>query len=188
LPYPEAPDAGAALFEAVGPSVLVSHSHGGFLSWALALRTSHVKGIISYEPVRFIFPRGERPADSDLGIWKTDMPGQREAEEVPLAEFLKLTRFPIQLVYGDFLNQPGTNDTKWRDALRAAKAFQQVVNRHGGDVEILELPEVGVRGNTHFPFADRNNREVADLMADWLRRKALDVYSDEITERPAGDR
>ena len=42
--------------------------------------------------------------------------------------------------------------------------FAAVVNRHGGDAEVLALPEVGVRGNTHIPMLDLNNQQVADLL------------------------
>jgi len=33
---------------------------------------------------------------------------------------------------------------------------------------------VGIRGNTHFPFSDLNNRQVADLMSKFLSDKKLD--------------
>lgn len=48
------------------------------------------------------------------------------------------------------------------------------INRHGGDVTVVHLPEVGLKGNTHFPFSDLNNVEVADLMSKWLKEKRLD--------------
>jgi hypothetical protein len=38
----------------------------------------------------------------------------------------------------------------------------------------VHLPEIGIRGNTHFPFADLNNVQIADLMAGFLARKGLD--------------
>ena len=34
-----------------------------------------------------------------------------------------------------------------------------------------------IRGNTHFPFSDLNNVEIADLMSAWLKEKGLDEYS-----------
>ena len=33
---------------------------------------------------------------------------------------------------------------------------------------------VGIKGNTHFPFPDLNNVEIADLMSEWLKEKGLD--------------
>jgi hypothetical protein len=185
LPYPEAPEAGAALFDAIGPAVLVNHSHGGFLGWSVALRSDNVRGIIAYEPARFVFPVGERPGD--LGTWTSTMAGQRAAEEVALEQFRKLTRIPIQIVYGDYMDQPGTSDTKWRDASKAANAFRAVANRLGGDVEILHLPDIGITGNSHFPFSDLNNVRVAEAMDDWLRRKRLDGQGLEAAD-PSTDR
>jgi hypothetical protein len=38
----------------------------------------------------------------------------------------------------------------------------------------VQLPEIGIRGNTHFPFSDLNNLEIADLMSRFLREKSLD--------------
>jgi hypothetical protein len=47
----------------------------------------------------------------------------------------------------------------------ANRAFVEAVNRHGGDAELLLLPDAGLHGNTHFPFADLNNEKVADLLS-----------------------
>ncbi|MBR1437337.1 MAG: hypothetical protein IJ587_02250 [Synergistaceae bacterium] len=32
----------------------------------------------------------------------------------------------------------------------------------------------GIKGNTHFLFADKNNLEVAGLLSKWLKEKGLD--------------
>jgi len=40
--------------------------------------------------------------------------------------------------------------------------------------EILELADAGLKGNTHIPFADLNNGEVARLLMDFLKRHGLD--------------
>ena len=47
------------------------------------------------------------------------------------------------------------------------------MNAHGGDVTVVHLPEIGIRGNTHFPFSDLNNAEIADLMFIFLEKKGL---------------
>jgi len=36
------------------------------------------------------------------------------------------------------------------------------------------LPEIGIRGNTHFPFSDLNNREIAELLSKYLKKRGLD--------------
>ena len=55
-----------------------------------------------------------------------------------------------------------------------ARLWRDVVNKYGGDVTVVHLPEAGLKGNTHFPFSDLNNVEVADLMSKWLKEKELD--------------
>ncbi len=47
------------------------------------------------------------------------------------------------------------------------------MNCHGGDVTVVHLPEIGIRGNTHFPFSDLNNLEIADQMSRFLEKKGL---------------
>ena len=54
-----------------------------------------------------------------------------------------------------------------------ARLFVDEINAQGGDAKLVLLPEVGVKGNTHFPFSDLNNLEVADLMQNFLKEKGL---------------
>lgn len=49
-----------------------------------------------------------------------------------------------------------------------------MLNKLGGDVTVVHLPEAGLHENTHFPMSDLNNREVAELMYEWLCAKWLD--------------
>lgn len=44
---------------------------------------------------------------------------------------------------------------------------------YNADVEIVILLEVGIYGNTHFPFSDLNNIEIADLLYKYLKDKKL---------------
>ena len=55
-----------------------------------------------------------------------------------------------------------------------ARLWVEAVNRHGGDVSLVELPSLGIRGTTHFPMSDLNNVEVANHLAGWLQLKRLD--------------
>ena len=55
-----------------------------------------------------------------------------------------------------------------------AKLWQAVVNNHGGDVTLVHLPTIGIKGNTHFPFSDLNNIQIADLVSKFLTDKKLD--------------
>jgi hypothetical protein len=160
-------DAVAALFDKIGPAILITHSASGRLGWLTALKSENVSAIICYETGSYVFPEGEMPPT----------PPPHEAIPVPLADFEKLTRIPIQVVFGDNIpTSPTTpaNLDQWRTAIIQAERFVEAVNAHGGDAELLHLPDVGVYGNTHFPFSDLNNLEVADLLSQYLHDKGLD--------------
>jgi hypothetical protein len=55
-----------------------------------------------------------------------------------------------------------------------ARAWRDTVNKHGGDVTLVHLPEIGIKGNTHFAFSDLNNVQIADLVSRFLAEKGLD--------------
>lgn len=166
-------DAVSTLFSKIGPAILVTHSHSGGMGWLTAIRNENVKAIVCYEPGSgFVFPQGEVPAPIASSA------GPLEATGISDEEFLKLTKIPIIIYYGDYIpatldpNNPGADG--WRARLEMAKLWRDAVNRNGGDVTVVHLPEIGIRGNTHFPFSDLNNVEIADLMSQWLTDKGLD--------------
>ena len=37
----------------------------------------------------------------------------------------------------------------------------------------IQLPEIGIYGNTHNIFSDLNNQEIADLVEEWLNKKGF---------------
>lgn len=74
----------------------------------------------------------------------------------------------------DPLFQANPGQEQWRVFLEMAKRWRDAVNKRGGNVTLVHLPEVGVRGNTHFPMSDMNNLEIADLMTKFLKEKRLD--------------
>ena len=100
-----------------------------------------------------------------------------KAEEVPMDASLKLTHFSIVIFYGDYILKTQTthpHNDYWRAASEMADLFAAAVNRHGGDAKVIRLPDVGIHGNSHFPFAERNNPEVAKALKNWLSEKKLD--------------
>ena len=160
------------LIDKIGPGILVTHSHSGGMGWLTAIRNQNIKAIVSYEPGSgFLFPEGEVPAP------KPSSGGILEAEGVPMEEFMQLTKIPIVICYGDFIpDEPVENPGQdgWRVRLSMARLWRDVVNKYGGDVTVVHLPEIGIKGNTHFPFSDLNNVEIADLMSKWLKETGLD--------------
>ena len=39
---------------------------------------------------------------------------------------------------------------------------------------LVELPSIGIRGNTHFPMSDLNSVQIANHLAGSLEQKRLD--------------
>jgi pimeloyl-ACP methyl ester carboxylesterase len=164
-------DAMAALFDKTGPGILFSHSQGGGPGWLTAIKSRNVKGIVALEPGSgFIFPDGEQPPAMPSAA------GTLSPESVPLSDFQKLTHIPIVIYYGD--NFP-TDPTKergqdnWRVRLAMARLWVDAINKHGGDAQLVHLPEIGIRGNTHFLMSDLNNVQIADLISKFLAEKKL---------------
>jgi hypothetical protein len=157
-------EAGGKAIDKIGPVVALTNSAGGWraLLSALKANSANMKGIVAYETPGFVFPEGEGPEPKPSGPFGPNA--------VPLAEFMKLTKFPIQMVFGD------NTDSRpiWKSSVTMARAFCDIVKRHGGDCEVLLLPDTGLRGNSHIPFADLNNEAVANELSKWLRRKGLD--------------
>ena len=165
-------DAVSALFAKIGSGILVTHSHSGGMGWLAAMKNPGIRAIVSYEPGSgFVFPEGEMPAAMPSSA------GTLEAANVPPSEFMKLTKIPIIIYYGDFIpKEPVANPGQdgWRARLAMARLWAAAINCHGGDATVVHLREIGIRGNTHFPFSDLNNLQIADLMSRFLAEKHLD--------------
>lgn len=170
-------DAYAALFREIGPAIFVTHSQGGPVGWRTLLKSNNVKAIVAYEPGGSVpFPEGKVPEEGSA----VNQSGKTEGIEVSMYDFMKYTRVPIIIYYGD--NLPETEEHpelyEWTRRLHLMRKWARMLNDLGGDVTVVHLPEVGLKGNTHFPFSDLNNVEVADLLSGWLHDKGLDGKHD----------
>lgn len=166
-------DALAALHDKVGSGILVTHSQGGGPGWHTAMKSDKVSAVIAYEPGSgFVFPEGEAPAPIP-----NKFNNQLVAIGVPLTDFKKLTQMPIIIYYGDNIPEHPSDipaQDYWRACLEMANQWAATVNKHGGDATVVHLPKAGIMGNTHFPFSDLNNIQVADHLSAWLKEKKLD--------------
>jgi hypothetical protein len=154
-------DAAAKLMDKIGPSVALTNSAGGMRALLTALKTRNLAGIVMYEDVGYLFPMGEGPTIPETGFGPI---------YVPLDEFKKLTKLPIQVVWGDNVEKSAT----YRDNFRMSQQFVELVNKYGGRAQLLRLSDAGLKGNTHIPFADMNNVAVADLLSKFLAEHGLD--------------
>ena len=153
-------DAAAKAMDRIGPTVVLTNSAGGFRALLTRLKSHNVKGIVAYESPGYVFPDTMEPKLAA---------GPFGPVYVPEAEFARLTEIPIQLVWGDHLEE----SESWTASFALGEQFARAVNERGGRVEILRLSEAGLHGNTHIPFADMNNDQVAELLFDWLRRNGF---------------
>lgn len=165
-------DAMSALFAKTGPAILFTHSQGGGPGWLTAIKNPNVKAVVAFEPGSgFIFPQDELPPAMPSAA------GTLVPEPVSLSDFQKLTRIPIVIYYGDnFPVEPivERGQDNWRVRLAMARLWVQTVNKHGGDARLVHLPELGIRGNTHFIMSDLNNAQIAGLVSTFLAEKKLD--------------
>jgi len=154
-------DAAAKLFDKIGPSVALTNSAGGLRAIVTALKTNNMAGIVMYENVGYVYPQGEGPGGPVGGFGPI---------EVPLEEFKKLTKFPMQMVWGDNIDKAGN----YSNSYKLSVLFAEKVNKYGGHAEVFKLTDAGLKGNTHIPFADMNNVAVADLLSKFLAKNGLD--------------
>lgn len=166
-------DAMVEVFEKSGEGILITHSAGGGPGWETAIKSEKVCAVIALEPGTFPFPKNELPE-----VEETTSPFPAAGTAVSMEEFLKLTKIPIVVYFGDNISS-GEKPVKnwgfdnWRTRLNLAKKWAEVMKKHGGDVEIIYLPDIGITGNTHFMMSDLNNVEIANAMENWLKSKNL---------------
>jgi hypothetical protein len=81
----------------------------------------------------------------------------------------RLKDTPILTVYGDYIEQ----DSRWPTIRANELKFLEQVRAAGGRYEVVNLPQIGIRGNSHMMMMDRNNLQVADVIQGWLEKQGL---------------
>jgi pimeloyl-ACP methyl ester carboxylesterase len=80
-----------------------------------------------------------------------------------------LKNTPILTIYGDHIQQ----DARWPKMRETQLKLNELYRQAGAQVDVIDLPEVGLKGNSHMMMMDRNNQQIAQLIQDWLQRKGL---------------
>jgi pimeloyl-ACP methyl ester carboxylesterase len=75
-----------------------------------------------------------------------------------------LKDIPILAVYGDYFDV----DKRWATIRDNGMKFYEAIGKAGGSVKVVNLPQLGIRGNSHMLIMDRNNLEIAALIQNWL--------------------
>ena len=124
-------------------------------------RTSAVSS--PYEPgSNFMFPQGEVPPPMPSAAGPLE--GSRRAAVRVHEAHADCRSSSTTATTSPNSRRQALGEDNWRVRLQMARLWRDAVNRRGGDVTVVHLPQVGIHGNTHFPFSDLNNLEVADLL------------------------
>jgi pimeloyl-ACP methyl ester carboxylesterase len=93
-------------------------------------------------------------------------PGACPAATADMAPF---TKMPILVLFGDYVDL----STRWAPRLKACREFVAAATKAGGKAQLMLLPEMGIKGNTHMLMQDSNSLQIADLLSDWIAGSQL---------------
>lgn len=132
-----------ALLERTGPAVVLAHSQGG--SFALQAASARPDLVRALVLIE--------PANPSA----------------PGLDTAALARVPTLAVYGDGI----ARDPRWVLMRERATELATAVRAARGLFDVWDLPAQGIHGNTHLMMIDRNNREIALLINQWLTARRL---------------
>jgi pimeloyl-ACP methyl ester carboxylesterase len=133
-----------ALVEKVCPCIVVVHSQGGSFGFNAALAApGKIKALVAVEP-----SGAPDPAQVDVK---------------------KVKDVPHLIVWGDFRDKVAV----WQRVSIAPTKYRDAVVAAGGKADVLDLPAMGVKGNTHMLMMDRNSDDVAKLIHEWIAKQGL---------------
>ena len=73
------------------------------------------------------------------------------------------------MVWGDYVH----DHPVWNKYRARVDEHQQQLNAMGVQVATLDLPKLGVAGNSHFPMLDRNSDQVLEKILHWLNSLSI---------------
>jgi len=149
------------------------HSLSGAYVWNIVFASPNVKGIINFEG-GYVFPPDAIPPPLMNCAGTPVSQGSATTAE----NFMKLTKIPILVIYGDQQPTcPEPNLIRDGQQLRPifGSNFVNAVNAKGGKASFIWLPKIGIHGNSHFSFMERNNVQIADLVSDFMKATGLDA-------------
>jgi hypothetical protein len=79
-----------------------------------------------------------------------------------------LKNVPVLMLFGDVASHP-----RWTNFRKIDLAYGDAVRAAGGSVDVIDLPDLGLQGNSHMLMMDKNNAEIADVVQKWLAGKGL---------------
>jgi pimeloyl-ACP methyl ester carboxylesterase len=80
-----------------------------------------------------------------------------------------LKNTPVLVVYGD----NAKDHPRWSKIRQGGVDYAGALKAGGGSIDVVDLPDAGIKGNSHMVMMDKNSGEVADLIQKWLVGKAF---------------
>ena len=166
---------GAELLDRIGPAIIQTHSAGGAFGWLAAdQRPDLVKAIVVFEgggaPLSAGAPWGltAAPLAYDPPIAS---PAELIARDVPATDPgqspFKLQAEPARKLK-NLQNIPMLYLTAENSGRTGGPAVTQYLRQAGVPAEHLNLKERGIMGNGHFAMLETNNKEVFEVIRDWI--------------------
>jgi hypothetical protein len=76
---------------------------------------------------------------------------------------------PILVLYGD----NAKDHPRWSKIRQGGIDYAAVFKAAGGSIDVVDLPDAGLKGNSHMVMMDKNSDQVAELIQKWLVGKGL---------------
>ncbi|HUZ66051.1 MAG TPA: alpha/beta hydrolase, partial [Beijerinckiaceae bacterium] len=188
-------DAGAALLDRIGPAILFTHSQSGTFGWLVAdARPTLVKAIVAMEPSGppvydnetkgapdwfedgpFVKPYGltspplaYSPPLNEAADLKFVRQEKAEGPDLvrcweqaePVRKLVNLQNIPVLIVQAE-ASYHASYDHCTVNYLRQAGV---------SNTTFVRLADLGIKGNGHMMMLEKNNMEVAEVAAKWLRK------------------
>jgi pimeloyl-ACP methyl ester carboxylesterase len=80
-----------------------------------------------------------------------------------------LKNVPILMVFGDNVDL----HPRWVAYRKLDLEYAAAVRAAGGKVDVINLPDLAIKGNSHMVMMDKNNGAVADVIQHWLVQQGL---------------
>jgi hypothetical protein len=76
---------------------------------------------------------------------------------------------PILIVIGD----NAKDHPRWKNIRNNSVTYAEAFKAAGGSLDLIDLPDVCIKGNSHMMMMDKNSDQIAGLIQDWLAKKGL---------------
>jgi len=84
----------------------------------------------------------------------------------PTGDLKPYVGIPTLVLFGDYVDL----SPRWAPRLKQCRAYAEEMQKLGGKTELVVLPEIGIKGNSHMLMQDRNSLELAGWLVAWLNK------------------